>query len=43
MENIKDYQHAVTCIAISVKKKTGLRFRFNHVYIHVFITSIKRT
>ena len=25
------------------EKKSGLRFRFNHVYIHAFITSIKRT
>ena len=25
------------------RKKSGLRFRFNHVYIHAFITSIKRT
>jgi hypothetical protein len=25
------------------RKKTSLRFRFNHVYIHAFITSIKRT
>ena len=27
----------------SRKKKSGLRFRFNHVYIHAFITSIKHT
>ena len=25
------------------QEKKGLRFRFNHVYIHAFITSIKRT
>jgi hypothetical protein len=25
------------------EKKSGLRFRVNHVYIHAFINSIKRT
>jgi len=29
MENIKDYQHAVTCIAISVKKKNRQTY-LNH-------------
>ena len=29
--------------SIRSRKKTSLRFRFNHVYIHVVITSIERT
>ena len=41
LETTLNVQHRKT--GFRSRKKTGLRFRFNHVYIHAFITSIERT
>ena len=41
LETTLNVQHRKT--GFRSRKKTGLRFRFNHVYIHAFITLIERT